>query len=171
MRAHRQKNKLRSFARFPLAEALKTISLERLREIETIDPTRFPPWRPEAISKIEIGPDRGVAIEQAEAARSTSDIIVYSDSSGRQGHLGAAATTLNDGIGTAEYLQIRVGPIERWSVTPPSSLEFYILSTLSIRSPSGGRHQQAYAPELRPFSATVCRLYKPSKIQKPSQVN
>ena len=47
-------------------------------------------------------------MERAEAARSTSDIVVYSDASVRQGHLGAAAITLNDGMETAEHLQIQV---------------------------------------------------------------
>ena len=92
------------------------MDLERLREIEMIDPTQLPPWRSEAFSKIEIEPDKEIAIERAEAARSTSDIVVYSDASGRQGHLDAAATTLNDSTGMAELLQIQVGPIDRWSV-------------------------------------------------------
>ena len=116
LRAHRRRNNLGSFARFPLAEALKTMSLERLHEIEMIDPTPLPPWRPEAFSKIEIVPDRETALERAEAARSTSDVVVYADASGRQGHLGAAATTLNDRLEAAESLQVQVGPMDRWSV-------------------------------------------------------
>ncbi|KAJ5407294.1 hypothetical protein N7465_008578 [Penicillium sp. CMV-2018d] len=40
--------------RYGLAEALKTMSLERLKEIETIDPTPLPPWRTEAFTQIEI---------------------------------------------------------------------------------------------------------------------
>ena len=92
------------------------MDLERLREIEMIDPTPLPPWRPEAFSKIEIEPDKEIAMERAEAARSASDIVVYSDASGRQGHLGAAATTLNDSTETSESLQIQVGPMDRWSV-------------------------------------------------------
>ena len=116
LRAHRRRNNIGSYARFPLAEALKTMDLERLREIEMIDPTPLPPWRSEAFSKIEIEPDKEIAIERAEAARSASDIVVYSDASGRQGHLGAAATTLNDSTETVESLQIQVGPMDRWSV-------------------------------------------------------
>ena len=35
------------------------MDLERLREIEMIDPTPLPPWRAEAFSKIEIEPEQG----------------------------------------------------------------------------------------------------------------
>jgi hypothetical protein len=59
------------------------MNLERLREIETIDPTPLPPWRPEVFSEIEIEPDREAAIEKAEATRSISDVVIYSDASGR----------------------------------------------------------------------------------------
>ncbi|KAJ5135377.1 reverse transcriptase [Penicillium bovifimosum] len=116
LRAQRRRNNVRSRARFPLAEALKTMSLERLHELEMIDPTPLPPWRTEAFSKIEIEPDREIAMERAGAARTNSDIVVYSDASGRQGHLGAAAVVLDDSLKTTEKLQIQVGPMERWSV-------------------------------------------------------
>lgn len=52
-------------------------------------------------------------MERAKAARSKSDGVVYSDASGRQGHLGAAATALNNSLETTESLQIQVGPIDR----------------------------------------------------------
>ena len=44
------------------------MDLERLREIEIIDPIPLPPWRSEAFSKIEIEPDKEIAIKRAEAA-------------------------------------------------------------------------------------------------------
>jgi hypothetical protein len=92
------------------------MNLERLHELEVIDPTPLPPWRTEAFSEIEIEPDRKIAMERAEAARSNSDIVVYSDASGRQGHLGAAAAVLDDSLETTEKLQVQVGPMEQWSV-------------------------------------------------------
>jgi len=115
-RAQRRRNNRGSFARFPLSEALKTMNLERLQEIEMIDPTPLPPWRKEAFSEIEIESDREIAIERAEAARSTADIVVYSDASGREGHLGAAAAALNDSLETIDSMQVQVGPMDRWSV-------------------------------------------------------
>jgi hypothetical protein len=48
-----------------------------------IDPTPLPPWRTEVFSKIEIEPNREIATERAEVAQSNSDIVVYSDASGR----------------------------------------------------------------------------------------
>ena len=100
------------------------MDLERLHEIEMIDPTPLPPWRPEAFSKIEIEPDKEIAMERAEAARSASDVVVYSDASGRQSHLSAAAKTFNDSTETtAESLQIQFGPMDRWSVHAAELLE------------------------------------------------
>jgi hypothetical protein len=83
LRAQRRRNNVRTRARFPLAETLKTMSPERLYELEMIDPTPLPPWRTEPFSKIEIEPDREIAMERAEQARSNSDIVIYSDVSGR----------------------------------------------------------------------------------------
>lgn len=116
LRAQRRRNNLGSYSRFPLAEALKTMNLERLREIKMIDPAPLPPWRPEGFSKIEIEPNREAAIEKAEATRSTSDLVIYSDASGRQGHLGAAAAAIDEMQQTTDRVQIQVGSMDRWSV-------------------------------------------------------
>ncbi|KAI1830251.1 hypothetical protein DTO027I6_8939 [Penicillium roqueforti] len=94
-RAQKRRNNIGSYAHFPLAEALKTMDLQRLNELETIDPQPLPPWHLDPFVEIEVGSDREVAGEQAEAVRSTSDIVVYSDASGRDGHLGAAIVALN----------------------------------------------------------------------------
>ncbi|OQE09663.1 hypothetical protein PENFLA_c105G04679 [Penicillium flavigenum] len=117
LRAQRRRNNIGTYARFPLTEALKTMSLERLHELEMIDPTPLTPWRTEAFWKIEIEPDREIAIERAVAARSKSDVVVYSDASERHGHLGAAAIGFNNSSPeTTESLQIQVGQMDRWSV-------------------------------------------------------
>jgi hypothetical protein len=52
------------------------MNLERLNELEAIDPSPLPPWRAEPFTDIEIGSDRETAVERAEAARSKSDIVV-----------------------------------------------------------------------------------------------
>ncbi|KAK9847031.1 Endonuclease/exonuclease/phosphatase [Penicillium brevicompactum] len=115
-RAQKRKNNIGSYARFPLAEALKSMNLERLNELETIDPQPLPPWRLDPFVKIEVGSDRETAIEKAEAIRSTSDIVAYSDASGRDSHLGAAVVAFNDNMEIVESQQIQVGPMDRWSV-------------------------------------------------------
>ncbi|CEJ62546.1 Putative Transposon I factor (Fragment) [Penicillium brasilianum] len=63
LRAQRRRNNIGTSARFPfVAEALKTMSPERLNELEMIDLTPLPPWRTEAFSNIEIEPDKEIAI-------------------------------------------------------------------------------------------------------------
>ncbi|CEJ62846.1 Putative Reverse transcriptase [Penicillium brasilianum] len=115
-RAQKRRNNIGSYARFPLAEALKTMNVERLSELETIDPRPLPPWRLDSFTEIEIGSDRDAAREYAEAVRSASDIVVYSDASGRDGLLGAAVVVLNDSMDVVESQQVQVGPMDRWSV-------------------------------------------------------
>ncbi|KAF7118717.1 hypothetical protein CNMCM5793_008337 [Aspergillus hiratsukae] len=115
-RAQKRRNNIGTSSRFPLAEALKTMNLERLDELETIDPSPLPPWRTEPLTEVEIGSDRETAVERAEATRSTSDIVVYSDASGREGHLGAAIVALNNDLQVVESKQVQVGPMDRWSI-------------------------------------------------------
>ena len=101
-RAQRRRNNIGSYARFPLAEALKTMDLQRLNELETIDPRTLAPWRVDPFEKIEIDSDGEVARGRAEDIRSKSDIVVYSDASGRDGHLGAAVVAFATGPGRAD---------------------------------------------------------------------
>ena len=115
-RAQRRRDNMRSRYRFPLAETLKTMDPSRLATLETIDPRPLPPWRAEAFAEIEIKSDRETARERAETIRATSDLIVYSDASGREGHLGAAIVTLNESDEVIESQQVQVGPMDRWSV-------------------------------------------------------
>ncbi|KAF7184036.1 hypothetical protein CNMCM7691_004595 [Aspergillus felis] len=56
-RAQKRRNNIGTSSRFPLAEALKTMNLERLDELETIDPSPLPPWRTEPLTEVEIGSD------------------------------------------------------------------------------------------------------------------
>jgi ribonuclease HI len=88
----------------------------RLATLETIDLRPLPPWRAEAFAEIEVNSDRETARQRAETIRATSDLIVYSDASGREGHLGAAIVTLNENDEVTEFQQIQVGPMDRWSV-------------------------------------------------------
>jgi hypothetical protein len=74
------------------------MDLQRLDELETIDLSPLLPWRAEPFTEIEVGSDRESAIERAETARSISDIVVYSDASGREGYLGAAVVALDDNL-------------------------------------------------------------------------
>lgn len=115
-RAQKRRNNVGSYARFPLAEALKTLDLGRLNELETIDPRPLPPWRTEPFAEIEAATDRETAGERAETVRSASDIAVYSDASARQGHLGAAVVALDDSLEAIESQQVQAEPTDRWSI-------------------------------------------------------
>lgn len=42
--------------------------------------------------------------------------MVYSDASGREGHLGGAVSALDDALEVIESQQVQVGPMDRWSV-------------------------------------------------------
>lgn len=94
------------YARFPLAEALKTMNLDRLGELETINPRPLPPWQAEPFTEIEIQSDRETAREWAEAVWSTAGIVVYSDASRCQSHLGAAIVALDDELKIIESRQV-----------------------------------------------------------------
>lgn len=56
-RAQKRRNNVGSYACFPLAEALKTMDLARLDELETIDPRPLLPWRSKSFTEIEIWSD------------------------------------------------------------------------------------------------------------------
>lgn len=62
------------------------MDLARLDEIKTIDARPLLPWRAESFTEIEIGSDREMGRERAEAVRFASAIVVYSDASGRESH-------------------------------------------------------------------------------------
>lgn len=55
LRAQKRRNNVGSYSRFPLAEALKTMNLDRLAELETIDPRPLPPWRGESFTRLKSG--------------------------------------------------------------------------------------------------------------------
>jgi ribonuclease HI len=131
LRAQRRRNNIGNYARFPLAEALKTMDLQGLVELETIDPSPLAPWRDEPFTEIEVGSNRETALERADTARSASDIVVYSDASGREGYLGAAVVALDDNLQVVESQQVQVGPMDRWSVHVAELIGiFYAISTV-----------------------------------------
>jgi hypothetical protein len=88
------------------------MEVDRLNALEMIDPRPLPPWRSDAFAEIELDHDRETARERAETARNTSNFVVYSDASGREGHLGAAIVALNDNDELMESQQIQMGPID-----------------------------------------------------------
>jgi ribonuclease HI len=151
LRAQRRRNNIGNYDRFPLAEALKTMDLQKLDELETIDPSPLPPWRAEPFAEIDVGSDRETAVERAETTRSTSDIVVYSDASGREGHLGAAVVALDSNLETVESQVIQVGPMDRWSVHAAELIGIFYAISMVFKV----AHQLSRSLERRRKTATI----------------
>ncbi|KAJ5837719.1 uncharacterized protein N7525_002907 [Penicillium rubens] len=146
-RAQKRRNNIGSYSRFPLAQALKTMNLERLQDLEMIYPRLRPPWRTEAFTEIEIVSDREIAAQRAETIRSISDVVVYSDASGRYGHLGAAAVTLDNNLEVSESVQIQVGSMDRWSVHAAELIG--ILHAIEIINKVASERRRLHAEQVR----------------------
>ena len=91
---------------FPLVEALKTIDIDRLNELETIDPHPIPPWRTDMFSEIELECDREISQERVDSIRNISNIIIYLDTSRYKDYLGIAIIILNSNKEIVESKQI-----------------------------------------------------------------
>ncbi|KAI3047626.1 hypothetical protein CBS147353_11740 [Aspergillus niger] len=114
---------------FPLAKTLRTMDLRRLHALETIDHTPLAPWRAQAFAEIEIEPNREQAKENAAARRDMPGTTVFSDASGQQNHLGAAAVALNGDLKASEWRQVSIGSMEHWSVYAAELMAiFYAIS-------------------------------------------
>jgi hypothetical protein len=94
-----------------MAEALKTMNLEKLDEQETVDQRPLLPWRAES-TEIEVRSDREMASERAETVRSISAIVVYPDAPGRECHLVAAVIALDHNLQVIEPQQVQVGTMD-----------------------------------------------------------
>ncbi|KAJ9480759.1 hypothetical protein VN97_g12770 [Penicillium thymicola] len=86
---------------------MKTMNIDRLNELEIIDPRSLPPWRLDSFAEIETGSDRETAAQKAETTRSTSDVVVYSDASCRRDHLATAAVALDNNQEIVEAQQVQ----------------------------------------------------------------
>lgn len=106
LQAQKRRNNIGLYTRFLLAEALKTIDLNRLNKLETIDPQPLPLQHADAFAKIKIESDQEIAREQADTAQSTSNTIIYSDASGLKDHLGMAVVVLDANLEVVGSKQI-----------------------------------------------------------------
>ncbi|KAI3033203.1 hypothetical protein CBS76997_11321 [Aspergillus niger] len=124
-RAKERSTYIGSGARFPLAETLRTMNLGRLQALETIDPKPLAPWRSQPFTEIEIEPDREKAQANALAQQSTTGITVFSDASGKENQLGAAAVALDRNRQITGSRQISMGSMEHWSVYAAELMAIY----------------------------------------------
>jgi hypothetical protein len=136
MRAKRRSQNVGSSARFPLAESMKTMDLERLDALETIDPKPLRPWSPPAFAEIRIDLDRDRASDNAAALLAEPGAVVYSDASASQDHLGAAAVILNHIMEITDSRQVGIGMKTHWSIHAAELIGIYLaIELITDRKP------------------------------------
>ena len=124
-RAKKRSCNVRRGPRFPLAEILRTMDLKRLDTLETIDPRPLAPWDPPVFEDIIIDSDRDEAEKKAMALIATQSIIVYSDASADQNHVGAAAVVLDHDQMMIEHQKISIGSKTQWSIHAAELIGIY----------------------------------------------
>lgn len=129
-RARTRSTHIGTGSRFPLAETMRTMDLARLQALEKIDPTPLAPWRTPAFTEIDIEPDREKAKENASARQKAAGVTVFSDASGQQNQLGAAAVALDQDGNITHSRQISVGSMEYWSVYAAELMAIYYAISL-----------------------------------------
>ncbi|KAI3059584.1 hypothetical protein CBS147353_10522 [Aspergillus niger] len=125
-RAMERSTHIYNMARFPIAETMRTMDLRRLQALETIDPRPLTPWRAQTFTGIEIEPDREKAQAQALGKQASGQgIVVFSDASGKQNQLGAAAVSLDCNQQALGSRQVSIGSMEYWPVYAAELMAIY----------------------------------------------
>ncbi|THC94016.1 hypothetical protein EYZ11_006525 [Aspergillus tanneri] len=75
-RARRRRDNVGARCRFPLAESMKTMKVEQLTGLETIDPTPTTPWNAPPFVEIDIKADRDKAKENATTLLSSPGRVI-----------------------------------------------------------------------------------------------
>ncbi|KAI3028789.1 hypothetical protein CBS147347_3630 [Aspergillus niger] len=81
--------------------------------------------RSQPFTEIEIEPDREKAQANALAQQSTTGITVFSDASGKENQLGAAAVALDRNRQITGSRQISIGSMDHWSVYAAELMAIY----------------------------------------------
>ena len=77
MQQQKKRCKLKwNYPKFPLAEAMKTMDLEQIQHLETIEPKPLKPWRQPIFYKIDIDCDREKAIDKVIALMNTPEKVI-----------------------------------------------------------------------------------------------
>ncbi|KAF4213878.1 hypothetical protein CNMCM6805_003709 [Aspergillus fumigatiaffinis] len=96
------------------------------------------PWSLPAFVEVDIEPDQDKAKDEATALAASPSIVVYSDASGRDNQLGAAAVQLNENQEVVGSRQLSVGPMTDWSVHAAELIGIFyaislVLKTVNLR--------------------------------------
>ncbi|THC90426.1 hypothetical protein EYZ11_010103 [Aspergillus tanneri] len=151
-RAQRRSQNAGSQASFALAQTMKVMAPGRLNHLETIDPKPLPPWEPDAFVEIYINLDGETAEQEARNLRATPGIVVYSDASGHDGQLGAAAIALDDNLTVKTDLRrlvLKLAHKSQHSQQPATVLSDSMSGLQAIKNPSNKSGQRIIHAILR----------------------
>ncbi|GFF96875.1 hypothetical protein IFM47457_11108 [Aspergillus lentulus] len=110
-------------------------------------------WRTPAFTEINIKPDREKAKENASARQKAAGVTVFSNASGQQNHLGAAAVALNQDGNITQSWQISVGLMEYWSVHTAELMAIYY--TISLVYQISQKKQEALGTSHEPATILI----------------
>ncbi|KAI7974041.1 hypothetical protein EIK77_009236 [Talaromyces pinophilus] len=112
---------------------MKTMRIEQFNGLETIDPKPTAPWKPPVFKEIDITPDREMARKKAVALLGDPHRVVYSDASGHDNHLGAAAVALDRSQKIVASRTTTIGPMTQWSIHIAELIGIYYAISLAFR--------------------------------------
>lgn len=112
---------------------MKTMALEQLNGLETINPKPAAPWKPPAFKEIDINPDRETAEKNAAALLVTPHRAIYSDASGHDNQLGAAAVALDHNQNIVASRKTAVGSMTHWSIHIAELIGIYYAISLALQ--------------------------------------
>ena len=112
---------------------MKTMRLEQLDGLKTINPKPMTPWKPSGFVEIDIEPDREKVKDKATALQASSNMVVFSDASGQNNHLGAAAVMLEYNQEVIESRQLSVGSMGSWSVYAAELIGIFYAISLVLK--------------------------------------
>ncbi|KAI3051528.1 hypothetical protein CBS147353_11591 [Aspergillus niger] len=147
-RARVRSTQVSNRAHFPLAETLRTMNLTRLQALERIDPKPQAPWRAQSFTDIEIELDREKAQTNALVRAATPNITVFSDTSGKENQLGAAAVALDHNQQIVGSQQVSIGSMEFWSVYTAELMAIYYAIRLGFQLAQ--KNQRSRATDAEP---------------------
>jgi ribonuclease HI len=112
---------------------MKTMALEQFNGLETINPKPAAPWKPPAFKEIDINPDREMAEKNAAALFANPHRVIYSDASGYNNQLGAAAVALDHNQNIVASRKTAVGSMAHWSIHIAKLIGIYYAISLALK--------------------------------------
>jgi ribonuclease HI len=144
------------------------MELDRLRTLETIDPTPQPPWQTPAFAEIDIEPDREKAKDKALARLKGAGIAIFSDASGQRNELGAEAVLLDQNHQILQARQISIGSMAHWSVYAAELMAIYYAIGLAFLTAMKNRDTPATGIQpVTNINDSMSALQANSKYAKP----